>query len=79
MEGLEWFRIGARTHEIMIEVSNFIHTIKKYKRLKFACPKESSFRKGFIDADQLLVLVNALTKNGYSQYLLQLLVTQIDL
>ncbi len=74
--GYAWLDTG--THETLIEASNFIQTIEKRQGLKVACPEESAFRKGFIDADQLRALANPLAKNGYGQYLLRLLTTQVD-
>ncbi|BBQ52407.1 hypothetical protein WP2S18C03_14880 [Aeromonas veronii] len=74
--GYAWIDTG--TDETLIEASNFIQTIEKRQGLKVACPEEIAFPKGFIDADQLRALANPLVKNGYGQYLLQLLATQSD-
>ena len=38
-----------------------------------ACIEEIAFRKGYIDAAQLQQLALPLKKNGYGQYLLQIL------
>ncbi|MEG0151447.1 MAG: glucose-1-phosphate thymidylyltransferase, partial [Comamonas sp.] len=41
--------------------------------LKVACPEEIAYRQKWIDAAQLEKLGKALAKNGYGQYLLQVL------
>jgi glucose-1-phosphate thymidylyltransferase len=38
-----------------------------------ACPEEIAYRRGYIDAAQLEKLADPLKKNGYGQYLMQLL------
>ncbi|MEQ1838337.1 MAG: glucose-1-phosphate thymidylyltransferase, partial [Candidatus Nitrotoga sp.] len=38
-----------------------------------ACPEEIAYRKGFINAEQLAKLAQALSKSGYGQYLQRLL------
>ncbi|MGY3961350.1 glucose-1-phosphate thymidylyltransferase RfbA [Aeromonas popoffii] len=69
--GYAWLDTG--THESLIEASNFIQTIEKRQGLKIACPEEISYRKGFINADQVRTLAMPMVKNAYGQYLLRLL------
>jgi glucose-1-phosphate thymidylyltransferase len=38
-----------------------------------ACPEEIAFRQGWINAEQLARLAQPLLKNGYGQYLQQIL------
>ena len=69
--GMAWLDTG--THESLLDASQFIATIERRQGLKVACPEEIAYRKGYIDAAQLARLAEPLKKNGYGQYLLQIL------
>jgi len=69
--GFAW--LDTRTHESLLEASNFIETIEKRQGLKISCVEEIAYRMGYIDADRLRSLAEPLCKNGYGQYLLQML------
>ena len=73
--GYAWLDTG--THESLLEAGLFIETIEKRQGLKIACPEEIAFRMGYIDAAQLRALAGPLAKNGYGQYLLQILDEQV--
>ena len=73
--GMAWLDTG--THESLLEASTFIETIEKRQGLRIACPEEIAYRMGFIDANKLDVLANKYIKNGYGQYLKQILSEQV--
>jgi glucose-1-phosphate thymidylyltransferase len=69
--GYAWLDTG--THDSLLEAGQFIATLEKRQGLKVACPEEIAFRSRWIDAARLESLARPLAKNGYGQYLLQLL------
>ena len=69
--GFAWLDTG--THSALLSAANFIQVLEERQDLKVACPEEIAFRKGFITADELEALAKPLAKNGYGQYLLDLL------
>jgi glucose-1-phosphate thymidylyltransferase len=69
--GYAWLDTG--THDSLLEAASFIATLQKRQGLQVACPEEIAFRQGWISAEQLLQLADLLKKNGYGQYLLNLL------
>ncbi|HEX7915446.1 glucose-1-phosphate thymidylyltransferase RfbA [Rudaea sp.] len=68
--GYAWLDTG--THESLTEASNYIETIENRQGLKVCCPEEIAYLNGWIDAEQVLRLAAPLAKNGYGQYLQQL-------
>jgi glucose-1-phosphate thymidylyltransferase len=55
-----------------MDASLYIQAIEKRQGLMVACPEEIAYRSGYITAEQLEKTGHAM-KNGYGEYLLQLL------
>ena len=68
--GFAWLDTG--TSESMLDASNFIQTIETMQGVQIAALEEIAFRKGWIDAKQLLALAEPMAKNHYGQYLIKL-------
>jgi len=69
--GFAWLDTG--THDSLLEAASFIATLQKRQGLQVACPEEIAYRQGWIDGEALQKLASPLRKNGYGQYLLNLL------
>ena len=69
--GYAWLDTG--THDSLLEAASFIATLQKRQGLQVACPEEIAFAQHWIDAAQIQKLAAPLAKNGYGQYLLNLL------
>jgi glucose-1-phosphate thymidylyltransferase len=69
--GTAWLDTG--THDSLLDASHFIATIEKRQGLKVSCPEEIAFRLGLISAEKLQKLAEPMKKNGYGQYLFDVL------
>ncbi|AOM81665.1 glucose-1-phosphate thymidylyltransferase RfbA [Salisediminibacterium beveridgei] len=72
--GLAWLDTG--THEALLEASNFVEAIQKRQGLYIACIEEIAFRKGYINANQLKILAQPLSKTDYGDYLMDIATTE---
>ncbi|MEZ5707532.1 MAG: glucose-1-phosphate thymidylyltransferase RfbA [Burkholderiaceae bacterium] len=68
--GYAWLDTG--THDSLLEAGQFIATLEKRQGLKVACPEEIAYRSKWIDLAQIGTLIAPLAKNGYGQYLQQI-------
>ncbi|MGQ4661241.1 glucose-1-phosphate thymidylyltransferase RfbA [Lysobacter sp. F6437] len=68
--GYAWLDTG--THQSLIEASTYIQTIEARQGLRVCCPEEIALNNRWISPRQLLELAEPLSKNGYGEYLRQL-------
>lgn len=73
--GFAWLDTG--THESLLEASSFVQTIEHRQGLKVACLEEIAFNNGWLTKVQLKEQGEALSKNGYGQYLIRLAGEQV--
>jgi glucose-1-phosphate thymidylyltransferase len=65
--GMAWLDTG--THRGLLEAANFVEAIQTRQGLYVACIEEIAYRKGYINAEQLMKLAEPLLKTEYGQYL----------
>lgn len=68
--GFAWLDTG--THESLLEAGMFVETIEKRQGYKIACLEEIAYHNGWLSKQDLQGIGNALSKNSYGQYLLDL-------
>ena len=69
--GMAWLDTG--THDSLMEAAGFVETIEKRQGLKVCCPEEIAWRNDWISDTELRTMAEPLAKNGYGQYLFELL------
>ena len=69
--GYAWLDTG--THDSLLEASSFIATLQKRQGLMVACPEEIALSHDWIAPADVEALARPLAKNGYGQYLLNLI------
>ena len=68
--GFAWLDTG--THDSLLDAGQFVQTIEHRQGYKIACLEEIAYRNGWIDKEKILEIANPLSKNGYGQYLYDL-------
>jgi glucose-1-phosphate thymidylyltransferase len=69
--GFAWLDTG--THRSLMQASMFVETMEERQGLKIACIEEVAYRMGFIDAEQVEKLACDYMNNGYGQYLMDII------
>lgn len=69
--GFAWLDTG--THESLLEAAQFVETVEKRQGYKIACLEEIGLNQGWLAKEQFLQQAEQLKKNGYGQYLLDIL------
>ena len=68
--GAAWLDTGS--FETLQQAGHFVQTIQQRQGLSIACPEEIAWRQGWISDEQIVEIGNALSKNAYGRYLLDL-------
>ena len=68
--GFAWLDTG--THESLLDAGLFVQTIEHRQGYKIACLEEIAYNNGWIDKEKVLNIASKLSKNGYGQYLKEL-------
>lgn len=67
--GLAWLDTG--TPEALLQASNFFGVIEDRQGLKVACIEEIAYNKGFINKEQLNILIEKIPASLYKDYLIK--------
>ncbi len=68
--GFAWLDTG--THDSLLDAGLFVQTIEHRQGYKIACLEEIAYNNGWIDKEKVLNIASKLSKNGYGQYLKEL-------
>jgi glucose-1-phosphate thymidylyltransferase len=69
--GFAWLDTG--THDSLLEASSFVQTIEHRQGYKIACLEEIAFAQRWIKESDIRRIGQTMAKNGYGQYLLELI------
>jgi len=65
--GVAWLDTG--THTSLLEASHFIGSLEARQGLKIGCLEEIALRWGYIDVEQMMVIINRTPTSSYRNYL----------
>ncbi len=68
--GFAWLDTG--THESLLEAGQFVETLEKRQGLRVACLEAIAYENGWLSADDICRIGAVMSKNGYGQYLLDM-------
>ena len=66
-KGSVWLDTG--TIESLLKANTYVQVIEERQGRKIGCIEEAAYRKGYINAEQLLKIAKPLKKSGYGNYL----------
>lgn len=69
--GYAWLDTG--THGSLLDAGNFVRTLQDRQGLQTGCPEEIGYQQGWISREDLAKRAQLLAKNGYGQYLSNLI------
>ncbi len=69
--GVAW--LDAGTHESLLQASNFVQAVEDRQGMMISCPEEIAYRMGYIKAEELEKLAEAMSSNEYGEYLFTIL------
>lgn len=67
--GFAWLDTG--NHDSLLDAADFVAAFQKRQGLYISCIEEIAYKRGFIDKEQLLALVQPLMKTNYGKYLVE--------
>ena len=68
--GFAWLDTG--NHDMLLAAADFVSAFQKRQGLYISCIEEISYKRGFIDKEQLLKLAQPLMKTDYGKYLVEI-------
>jgi len=66
-KGSVWLDTG--TIESLLKANTYVQVIEERQGRKIGCIEEAAYRKGYINAEQLIKIAKPLKKSGYGDYL----------
>jgi glucose-1-phosphate thymidylyltransferase len=69
--GFAWLDTG--THEALQQASSYVKVIQDRQGLKISCIEEIAYRQGYISREQVKKLAQDMMKNGYGEYLMDMI------
>ena len=68
--GMAWLDTG--TPEGLLKAAEYVEAVQSRQGYYVACLEEIAYRRGFIDAEHLMRLGEALKKTDYGRYLMEI-------
>ena len=69
--GFAWLDTG--THEALQQAASYVEAIQDRQGLKISCIEEIAYRLGYISREQVKSLASDMMKNGYGEYLMEMI------